>query len=231
MLLHYYTLGCCRLYMNFCRKKKRSTQKILTANSKNTNTMLVTASIELAGWNIRVCSNVLWTRVSFTRWEKFTHQAPVEKVGSTWGPKTETRRTTVTCRQRVTWPHFWAEQTENRTFQVPLSNPAFSLSQTKRQIRLKTSNTDGVFQPNLDESCILAFLDNSYDCESRSCPSAREMICGELSSWLNGFIENECTAHAFSLAIQHGQSIWNGLQSPSSRVLSHYGHAMPEVLG
>lgn len=128
------------------------------------------------------------------------------------------------CR-RVTWRHL------KQDVPSPLSNSAFSLSQTMWQIRLKTSNTDGVFQPNLDESCIVAFLDNSYDYETRSCPSAREMICRELSSWLNGFIENECTAHSFSLAIQHGQSISNGLQSLGSRVISHYGHAMPGALG
>ena len=36
------------------------------------------------------------------RCEKRT-QVPVEKVGSTW-QKAETRRTTVTCRPRLTWP-------------------------------------------------------------------------------------------------------------------------------
>ena len=64
--------GCYRLYnMSFVEKNKRIVLKMLTANSKNTNTTLaISSTVETYDWLVAYYSIqyscLLWTRVSFT---------------------------------------------------------------------------------------------------------------------------------------------------------------------
>ena len=92
MLLLYYTQGWYGLYMIFVGKNKRIVLKMLTANSKNTNTMLVIVSRNIYDWLVAYYGILGHTHMFFGRCQLYCgigvvdmgpSKAPVEKVGST----------------------------------------------------------------------------------------------------------------------------------------------------